>query len=173
MTHLSRPLRCKPAASLYPRSPVYKKPSRDCFGCGVRIVHIAEKGLRTAKADMADLARGQFIAGVAGVAHGLANGAWVDGHILAKPSENRLSTGRIGLHIGAETGGLCKPQAGADDGRHGSKLVYEGARDGIASIGGEFEAGEIELAVVFEHPLEVEHDGNLAEDLDLMLGNCP
>ncbi len=120
---------------------------------------------------MANLAGRQLIAGVAVGAHGLANGARVDGHVLAKPGDNHLVIGCIGLNVSAEAGALGDAQPGANDRRHGGKPLNEGPRDDIASVGGKSEAGKIVTAVVFQHPLEVEHGRNLAEDFDAMLGN--
>src|ERR1035441_1301062 len=39
------------------------------------------------------------------------------------------------------------------------------------AISGESQAGEVVAIIVFEHPLEVEHGRNLAQDLHLMLGD--
>ncbi len=120
---------------------------------------------------MADLAGRQFIAGVAVGAHGPADGAGVDGHVQAKPGDNHLVIGCIGLNVSAEAGALGDAQPGSNQRRHGGKPLNERPRDAVAPVGGKPEAGEIVTAVVFQHPLEVEHGRNLAEDLDLVLGD--
>ena len=145
--------------------------ARDGSGCGCGIVDVAGEGLRSAKADMADLAVGQCVAGRAVVAHGLADGAGVDRHVVAQAVEDFFSFGCIDADIRAEASALGQPQSRAHHRRHGGEFIYEWPRDCIAAVGGKLQARQVVAVVVLQHPFQVEHYGNLAEELHAVLLN--